>query len=72
MTRCSRCNGGLRYRQIKKNNKWIFEPYGNFTTSFGGRFCSTACAMIYLQDIERQNKIKEVLEQIVEKTSKNL
>ena len=72
MKQCSRCKGALRYRQYKKNNKWIFEPYGNFTTESGGIFCSSGCAMVYLQDIERQIKIKKVLQQPLLKVPKNI
>ena len=53
---CTKCNGNLRIR-IKKDG--AIEQYGNHTTDYGGIFCSTGCAISFINQqkkIEKNNK----------------
>lgn len=51
---CTCCDNYLR---VKIHNGTI-EEYGNYTTKYGGKFCSSSCAITYIEKIEMNNKEK--------------
>ena len=56
---CTQCNGHLRVRIMKNGT---IEPYGNHTTAYGGQFCSSGCAISYIQKQEKiENNNKEII-----------
>jgi|UniRef100_A0A6C0AKR2 hypothetical protein len=50
--KCTQCNGHLR---VRINPNGTIETYGNDTTQYGGTFCSSSCAIYYIQ---KQKKIE--------------
>ena len=51
---CSCCGNYLRVKIYKGK----IEEYGNYTTKYGGKFCSSSCAITYIEKIENNNKEK--------------
>ena len=50
--RCTQCQGFLRVRIVYDKNKKFshMEECGNYTTEHGGKFCSSGCAMIFIEN----------------------
>lgn len=48
--KCTQCEGFLRVKIVYDENKKFshMEECGNFTTEHGGKFCSTGCAMEFI------------------------
>lgn len=56
---CTQCNGHLR---VRINKDKTIETYGNHTTQYGGTFCSSSCAICYIQKQEKiENNNKEII-----------
>ena len=53
--KCTQCNGHLR---VRINLDGTIETYGNHTTQYDGKFCSSSCAITYIEKIENNNKEK--------------
>ena len=47
ITRCDLCKGFMRIR-INSTNPLTIENYGIVTTQFGGKFCSSGCALTFI------------------------
>ncbi len=55
--KCDRCKGFVRVRITCKNPLTI-ENYGIVTTEFGGKFCGSGCAIIFLKSKKKKVKCK--------------
>ena len=55
--KCDHCKGFVRVR-ITCTNPLTIENYGIVTTEFGGNFCGSGCAIIFLQSKKKKVKCK--------------
>lgn len=64
MSKCTQCQGFLRVRIVYDKNKKFshMEECGNYTTEHGGKFCSSGCAMVFI-DKQPKNTIIDVSEE---------
>ena len=58
ITKCDLCKGFMRIRIISRK-PLIIEDYGIVTTNYGGKFCSSGCALNFV--LKKQNKKKAVI-----------
>lgn len=55
ITRCDLCKGFMRIR-ITSTNPLTIEDYGIVTTQFGGKFCSSGCALTFILKTKNTKK----------------
>ena len=55
ITKCDLCKGVVRVR-ITLTKPLIIENYGIVTTQFGGKFCSSGCALKFILKTKKKKK----------------